>query len=697
MSSHPVMWQSPQPLWARFGPTVSAAASAPDQARPAILRFATDEFMEQWLAMLASDPRQLGEVIARPETWRNPSGEAPDLVERVPTPRLARTLARLRNGRNAVTTLPATTHEEAAIENGVARALPLKLYAPAHQRYYLVAANLVCGLPGFPDRALATGGCEQIGYVLRRLLPRSDATSDLEEYAFVKDQAGARWQRVAPDADARDPGARLADGEERLPLFPTTYRDDVNHPRRLLAGLIPVGRREEYMSTRAHRSPPTAVAVANGAAGAGGAPAGATPVSERKEQFKVEVSEPWKNLVRSAHAAAASIMDDDRDDDPFWKKLNKRQATAERTNEQLQLQSWLILLDFADFLALHLRPVWEWVIDDSAKRPLSGAERRLFDWLDAAVPAPGSAWQITTFPFATSLADALKRVRTPQARAGLEGATHQFPHAPGGTLAWPGFLHLLAGVRQDGTSFVADGAFMSLNGMSGVPAPSDDDVQATVPPTPTVETRAAYLDKLVQLVITAIDLTAPAQPAPPVPFAARLRDALRSTQGDPGWFVLRCAFVGCDCGPVKSAVLSAPSQRFQLASFFDPDAPARAIRIALPIDTTPAGLRKFNKNTAFVISDLLCGQMQRAKALGFGDLVRSVLPWPFHKDLDVGTDGMGPCNLGMICSLSIPIITICALILLMMIVLLLDLIFKWIPWFIVCFPLPFLKGKRATA
>jgi hypothetical protein len=109
-------------------------------------------------------------------------------------------------------------------------------------------------------------------------------------------------------------------------------------------------------------------------------------------------------------------------------------------------------------------------------------------------------------------------------------------------------------------------------------------------------------------------------------------------------------------------------------------------------------MRKHSKNTAFVISDVLCGQIQRAKGLGLGDLVRSVLPWPLHKDLDVG--GMGPCkaspeaNIGMICSLSIPIITICALILLMIIVSLLDSIFRWLPWFITCFPVPGLNAKK---
>jgi hypothetical protein len=164
-----------------------------------------------------------------------------------------------------------------------------------------------------------------------------------------------------------------------------------------------------------------------------------------------------------------------------------------------------------------------------------------------------------------------------------------------------------------------------------------------------------------------------------------------------GWFVIRCVFDSPNCGPLDPPVVSDASERFQMASFFDPDAPARPIRIALPMDTTPAGLRKFDKNTAFMISDVLCGQIKRVKGLTLGDLVRSVLPWPLHKDLSV-PDG-GPCssggiNAGMMCSLSIPIITICALLLLMIIVSLLDIIFRWIPYFLICFPLPGFKAKR---
>src|SRR4029079_4889300 len=147
-----------------------------------------------------------------------------------------------------------------------------------------------------------------------------------------------------------------------------------------------------------------------------------------------------------------------------------------------------------------------------------------------------------------------------------------------------------------------------------------------------------------------------------------------------GWFVIRCVFTRPECGPIDPPLLSEPTAPFQMAGFFDPDAPARPIRIALPIDTSPAGLRKHDKNTAFMISDMLCGQIGRFKSLSLGDLVLSVWPWPFHKDLSMSAPDQGACKagggveFGMICSLSIPIFTICALILLMVIVFLFDLI-----------------------
>jgi hypothetical protein len=203
----------------------------------------------------------------------------------------------------------------------------------------------------------------------------------------------------------------------------------------------------------------------------------------------------------------------------------------------------------------------------------------------------------------------------------------------------------------------------------------------------------ALIDSFAAVVLRAVRASNPA-PSPSVPAAAQKSADLR-----PGWFTIRCVYQRPACGALHDDVVSASTEKFQLAHFFDPDAPARPIRIGLPIDTTPAGLRKFDKNTAFVMSDVLCGQVARMRGLTFGDLICSVLPFPLHKDLSV-PDG-GPCksstsgpNIGLICSLSIPIITICALILLLIMVSLLDLIFRWIPYFILCFPLPGLRAKH---
>jgi hypothetical protein len=697
MTPHATLWTSPAPLWGCF----AGAYAAPDQSRPAILRFASDEFMEQLLAMLAADPQSLGDVIARPETWRSPAGPTPDRLERVPLPRIARALARLRTNEAAAGAVPDTVREISRSENTVARTLPLKLYQPSHQRHYLVAATLVCGVPGFPDRAIATGGREQVGFVLRRLMPSREDANVTAEFAFAKDATGARWQRVGYQGATEGAAERVADGEELLPLFPLAFNDKTDHRRKLLAGVIPVGRREEYMSARAQHDLPPAPGPIRGDAPRPLVPADPTPVSARKEQLKLQVAEPWKNLIRTAFKGLAALKERVPPTGPA-PELGKQQAAAKTANNQLQLQSWLILLDLADFLATYLDPVWQCVLDPTKRHTLgagSNAEK-LFDWMNGADTSLGSLsdWLIdgSGMTLAGSLRAALAQVSAPNVRSGLETTMKVFPDPPEPGLAWPPFYYLLAGIKgTTDSTFAVLGAQRLLTSQT---VPDDDqEAQSGIPSAlQPAEAEAKKLDSLVAMIVAAIDVSAPAPPAPPVPFAARLRDDIKSTNNDAGWFVLRCAYVRCDCGPLRPSVVSAASQQFQLAGFFDPDAPARPIRIALPLDTTPAGLRKFDRNTAFMMSDILCGQVQRAKGLGFIDLVRAVLPFPLHKDLDVG--GLGPCGgtptIGMICSLSIPIITICALILLIIMVTLLDLIFRWLPWFILCFPVPGLRAKK---
>ena len=166
-------------------------------------------------------------------------------------------------------------------------------------------------------------------------------------------------------------------------------------------------------------------------------------------------------------------------------------------------------------------------------------------------------------------------------------------------------------------------------------------------------------------------------------------------------FVVRLVFERPHCGNLFQPRISPATCKLEMAPFFDVDAPARPVRIRMPFDISPAGLRKYKKSAMVLFSDMMCGKVKKTKKMTLADLVLSVLPWPFHKDLpDVGK--AGPCkdksgaSLGMICSLSIPIVTLCALILLTIIVNLLNIFFKWIPWFFMCFPLPnidWLKGK----
>jgi len=120
-------------------------------------------------------------------------------------------------------------------------------------------------------------------------------------------------------------------------------------------------------------------------------------------------------------------------------------------------------------------------------------------------------------------------------------------------------------------------------------------------------------------------------------------------------------------------VVSEPSVPFQLAGFFDPAAPIRPIRIQMP-EASLDQLRRGAKGLGIATSKELRSQVDRARNAGLDGLIDKNIP-----------NGQ-PFDFGLICQLSIPIITICAFILLMIIVGLLNIIFQWIPYFILCLP-----------
>lgn len=701
MTGHPVRWQAPQPLWTRFGANGTAAALAPEQARPSLLRFASDDFMDQMLATLARDPSRIDAHIAKPETWRTPAAESADLISRTPLPAMAQSSSRIAAAlKPKARVLPVVATPER----------PLKLYQPAHQRHYLVSASLVCAQQGLPERGVVPGGDEQLNFVIRRVLPGTSASdTNLHEFAFVKGADGAKWQRIGPSATA----GRAVAGEDPLPLFPLAFSDDAGTTRTLWTGSVPVGRREDYMGTKIDRT-----AVPSFAEGQlqSLTPQSPTPAPTAKlarvTQFQMEVAEPWKALIRSSYAVAASVQEVSGADGEPDMTLPKAKRVFD-FNLQQQNVSWLVLLDFADYIEAYLPDLWTVIQADGAgAASLPTLRRDIHTWLAGATMSaaliaglrvPGTAVNFKT-PSAT-MRDALKAIRQTGVREALEASVINYDSSNTGNAAWPPFHFVLAGLSSPANA--AAGPFLHLSTLA---APTGDTPLAEPLPGPPItppltasqqvlenaRLAAEKVDRLTSLVGRALDDTGDAA-APPLPYALQLKNALNGATNDPGWFVIRFVYTRRDCGPLHPPTVSAPTERFQLANFFDSDAPARPIRITLPADTSPAGLRKFNKNTAFVLSDMLCGQVQRAKGLGLVDLVRSVLPWPLHKDLDVASGSCqtsGGLNIGMICSLSIPIITICALILLMIIVSLLDFIFRWLPYFIICFPVPGLKGKK---
>lgn len=712
--SHPLQWTAPQPYWR----TGSVGAARPGLVQqPQILRFATDDFIEQLLSTLAHDPASLPALTAQYETWRAPHvGLQPNpqaWLERpasrlLPVRRKLLARAQAQNGLPALPAPPTTTH-------------PIKLYQPAHQRHYLVAASLVCQTAGLPDRTVDVAR-QKVSFVLRRILPTGAITpsaalpvpSNLQgwsEYAWVSDDQQGHWEEVPAGMGKPLPT------EERLSTFPARFTDLQEQARRLFVGSVPVGRREVYQSARMRQS---------GLSGSGGQTAAAIAqeqaVQARRVQLQSDVLSAWLAQLNQARdlqmLPAMAIYKRSAFNGDTGVFTGNRNAEGDvepqalrRLRSQLQLNTWYILLDLRAWLSDHMPGYLSWL--DGLASYTRGALPPQSDWVTwhtllQTVQTPANLIEgahlplieadtannhFTTSQVAIDLPDALRRIG--RSRSGkthaqwLEGAlsgdaafaTVPFslrpsdePGSPNELTRWPDFLFLLV-----------DPWHSVPPPLSSAQAPANDPADY---PVELIQKRIIELDRFVPA--AALDLTSPV----PQPGLA----SFQPSDMREAWYVMRMVHERPDCAPFEGTLVSAPTEPFQLASFFDPDAPARPIRIGLPVDISPAGLRKFDRNTVFMMSDMLCGHIDRFKGITFGDLVLSVLPWPFHKDFNV--NGKGPCKdngdaLGVMCSLSIPIITICALILLTIIVSLLDFIFRWLPLFIVCFPVPGFKGKKA--
>jgi hypothetical protein len=348
------------------------------------------------------------------------------------------------------------------------------------------------------------------------------------------------------------------------------------------------------------------------------APAPGTPAEDpRKVELGQKVIGPWVQL-RSWFA------------DP-----DTEVQTAAEKNLIAAQSSAFLLIDTAEYLHQYLDPVWQAIQNPS-----------LVSLLDDPGTALYNALGVQNADFGNMrLRDAMVQARS------FEPQLEQMQSTRGQPPAMPSGYPL-----QSGASYyqLTSASFNAL--FSSAPA---EDGTAVHPLRTLVEAALAT------------------QPPQSVAFALPQREPADASGA--GLFVIRFVYERPQCGKKSPPVLSDPSRTFTMASFFDPEAPARPLQVALPIDTTPAALRKYPKNAAFMISDELQKQLSRIKSA--------------KKLMDGELESSPSFELGFICSLSIPIITLCAFILLMIFVQLLNIVFWWLPFFKICFPIPTLKAK----
>jgi len=576
---HATVWHAPQPLWSR---AVEDPAPHVRFRRPALLRFASDAFMDEVQAQLVADPAGVDALVARAETWRGKDAGWGPLAD---------------------------------------EAAPIKLYQPVHQRYYLVAASLVCQVRGLPDRRVEAAEEETTAFVLRRLplgqngLPLAETAPGYAEHGwFGKDG----WRRIdGPggvdriDGTAGGDSAPVVAREERLPLFPLNYTDtDTGNRRRLLAGFVPVAGREAYESAPRADAPPIP------AADLAGDPL-ADPRLGAYERAVYGLLTIEETVIVGGEIGAVLPVSAGDVRDPFA----------------------FGLLDLALFVEAHLPDVWD-ALETGNDGPITGAKQAVYDRL-LTLGGVGVTRQTL--------------VALVQNRALVESGGVDFG---GGSSPVPG-LTVLTTLTLPLIDVAVDG--LVLRRVPGDAVALDYTV--------------AGLNRDVRDALgpyTGEFVTDEPEANPEV--AGRIG-------GDTGAvYAVRCVYERPRCrGTGRFPLVSARSRPFRLAGFFDPDGPVRPLRIALPVDTSVAGLRSFPKAVSFLVSDQLRAQVDRINGVKLEQLDKG----------EIGEEG--GWTLGMICSISIPIITICAFILLLIIVFILNIVFWWLPFFRICFPIPVKK------
>lgn len=496
-----------------------------------------------------------------------------------------------------------------------------KLYQPLHGAYYLVTGSLVCRKLGLPDRTVVRKNGEKTSFVLRRMM--TDTHNVTEEYGWVKDSSpsGGSWQKVVDKAGNPN---RLAvvDHEERLPLHPVkvcaplqlttgfsaTPAGQGCDQRTVYYGYIPVASREQYLT-------PIADPAATLQRLIDAPPSGTSaPTDPRLDELSTRVIEPWRG---------------------FYVKPANNPSGPPPPDNQRGLISFYLLLDLLDFLKKNLFSVFEALATDGSG--LTGTKRKaLLNELQSIIQDQHQDGKPDVF-----LANLLNGLK---------------PSLP-----------LVQGQGDEPSDFSPYNLYAAQHDLNHDPQHRNwQDVR---------KNNAAYLTppsgSFYTLFRDALDEEKQEKKDNGQPWLNVPDEVSTMLKDDPpsgDQYFIRLVYEYDPCLPA----VSEESEPFIFARIFDPDAPARQIRIELP-SIGIKNLRKFKRGVGIQMPPDLRALMTRVNTgmvTGGGLLSGDTF------------------SLAMICSFSIPIITLVAFIVMFIFLILFNIIFWWLPFLKICFPVP---------
>lgn len=623
---HEIQWYSPAPFWQKH----LENGSRDHLQTPALLQFERDDFMNDLQQTLEGSPGDLPKKQAEGEKHL---------------------------GRNGTTE---------SVEG------PIPLYQPAHERYYLVTASLVCRERGLPDRAVDTANEEKVAFVLRRLVPDASGSVKIDgeshaEYRWVKmdgssngsmqngSEKNGRGENGTAKAGGKvgewhraDDPLNVTKEEERLSMFPQSYApqspvEQMKGKRRLWAGLIPVAKRDTFETAPIRRTEKSGTSASDGSGTDGTGSSTPTSFAPKDDPLRDPRKVQFDTRILGAFRQIKALLDE-----------SSSEVTAEDVRDRIVF-AWY---DLWEFLGTHLGDVQKSIRDgktaeeaifpEAQEQSSGNRARRKRDLLRVLNTA-----YVQEMGLGDTAADALRTVGTDEnstfVQSGrldevLEG--HELPRT-GGELDREKLKNAFLDNDRDTDRLLQT----KINGVEG-----KEENGEQKPGLKTAVNRALG----------------------PVENVSSLPDDLQPPTTDPvegGAYIIRCLYERPKCPEPLRREVSAPSSPFRMASFFDAEAPGRDINITMP-GVSLKDFRDSSQSATMVFTTELskqAGKIQKEASKGLGADTQ-------------------PIDLGRICSLSIPIITICALVLLLVIVVVLNIVFWWLPFFKICFPLPSSDG-----